>query len=46
MSSDFERPAPTQEEVHLARTSDIKRKAIFFVVCLAGMLIAKYVFGL
>lgn len=46
MSSDFERPAPTQEELHLARKADIKRKVTFFVVCLAGMLIAKYVFGL
>ncbi|GEM_PF-3084625 len=46
MSSDFERPAQTKEELNLARKSDVKRKLIFFAVCLAGMIIAKFVFGL
>ncbi|MDD3000866.1 MAG: hypothetical protein PHF29_03855 [Candidatus Riflebacteria bacterium] len=45
MSSDYERRPLTEEELFLERKSEIKRKVTFFVVCLVGMLVGKYVFG-
>lgn len=45
MPSDFERRAQTEEELFLERKTEIKRKVTFFVVCLVGMLIGKFVFG-